>query len=265
MTLDGPGSNTGALRGSGRLTLLQPTAFTNAGSVEPGGDGPGALTVSGDLSIPAGASLAIGIGGTESGTRHNRLNVEGAVTLGGGLAVSLLDGFEPERGQSFEVLTYTSREGTFDDLTGLDLGGGLSLEPNYSATGLVLTVVGEFNATPVASGDAAATSEGTAVLIDVLANDDDADGDALTLTSVGAPASGSAVIEGDQIRYTPEAGFVGEDAFTYTVSDGNGRHGRGDGETLTILPSRGCPRAPIPQRGRRGALRSVRRWGPGPE
>ena len=111
MTLDGPGSNTGALQGSGRLSLLQPAAFTNAGSVEPGGDGPGALTVSGDLSIPAGATLAIGIGGPESGTSHDRLDVEGAVTLGGELAVSLLDGFEPELGQSFEVLTYSSRTG----------------------------------------------------------------------------------------------------------------------------------------------------------
>ena len=58
--------------------------------------------------------------------------------------------------------------------------------------------------------------------LDVLANDSDADGDALTLASVGSPDNGQVVISGDLLLYTPAAGFVGSDSFSYTVQDGFG-------------------------------------------
>src|SRR5690606_19440718 len=48
------------------------------------------------------------------------------------------------------------------------------------------------------------------------------DGDPLTVAAVGAPLNGTAVLEGEEVRYTPEAGFVGTDAFTYVVTDGRG-------------------------------------------
>jgi hypothetical protein len=39
------------------------------------------------------------------------------------------------------VVGYGSRSGTFTTLTGLDLGGGLRLDPSYGATGLTVTLV----------------------------------------------------------------------------------------------------------------------------
>ncbi|WP_152354710.1 Ig-like domain-containing protein, partial [Brachybacterium subflavum] len=42
------------------------------------------------------------------------------------------------------------------------------------------------NTAPVAAGDSAATAQDTAVVLDVLANDSDADGDPLTVTAVTA-------------------------------------------------------------------------------
>lgn len=78
------------------------------------------------------------------------------------------------------------------------------------------------NAPPTAVADPAATSEDASVLIDVRANDSDPDGDALTLTAVTQPASGTAVIESGSVRYTPTSNWYGTDAFTYTVSDGRG-------------------------------------------
>lgn len=57
---------------------------------------------------------------------------------------------------------------------------------------------------------------------DVLANDSDADGDPLTIVSVSAPANGQVSISGDQVLYTPNAGFTGTDSFSYTVDDGFG-------------------------------------------
>ncbi len=78
------------------------------------------------------------------------------------------------------------------------------------------------NTAPSVLDDEAATDEDTAVDIDALANDTDPDGDALTITEVTSPAHGEAEIidDGAHIRYTPEPDFFGEDAFTYTVSDG---------------------------------------------
>ena len=77
------------------------------------------------------------------------------------------------------------------------------------------------NTAPVASDDSAAADQDTAVVLDVLANDSDADGDPLTVTAVTAPSNGTAVINADStITYTPDAGFTGADSFTYTVSDG---------------------------------------------
>ena len=57
---------------------------------------------------------------------------------------------------------------------------------------------------------------------DVLANDSDPDGDALTIIAVGSPANGQARISGNQVLYTPAAGFMGSDSFTYTIDDGFG-------------------------------------------
>jgi hypothetical protein len=85
----------------------------------------------------------------------------------------------------------------------------------------VTVTVQAVNHAPTPVDDAATTRSGSAVTIPVLANDTDPDGDALTLDSVGAPAHGTAVANADgTVTYTPEAGFVGEDALTYTVSDG---------------------------------------------
>jgi hypothetical protein len=86
-----------------------------------------------------------------------------------------------------------------------------------------ITVNGVNNA-PVAVADSATTDNATPVIINVLANDSDVDGDALTVTAVTTPANGTAVINADNtITYTTTTiGFIGIDTFDYTVEDGNG-------------------------------------------
>jgi CshA-type fibril repeat protein len=79
------------------------------------------------------------------------------------------------------------------------------------------------NGPPVAADDAATTPEDQAVTIEVLANDSDPNGDALSVSISGAPAHGAATANGDgTVSYQPAADFVGEDAFVYTVEDGRG-------------------------------------------
>jgi Tol biopolymer transport system component len=74
---------------------------------------------------------------------------------------------------------------------------------------------------PLAANDVVATTAGTPIAIDVLANDSDPDGDPVDLTAVDAPAHGTATFAGATVTYTPAAGFVGIDHFLYTVSDGS--------------------------------------------
>ncbi len=111
----------------------------------------------------------------------------------------------------------------------------LTMDANYVPTGLGLDENSgiEENQMPVAVDDTATTPEGVAVEIPVLANDTDADGDALVVSVVGSPAHGSAVIAGGgtTVLYTPASGFVGTDSFTYTVSDGKGGEATG---TVTV-------------------------------
>ena len=87
-------------------------------------------------------------------------------------------------------------------------------------TGLVRPVA-DCNLPPQAVDDHAVTTRGTAIRIAVLSNDTDPDGDALTVSAVAPPQHGSAVANPDgSVTYTPDAGYVGEDSFSYTASDG---------------------------------------------
>ncbi len=78
------------------------------------------------------------------------------------------------------------------------------------------------NDAPVATADAAKTTVGTATVIDVLKNDKDVDGDGLVVVLQSQPAHGSAALDvtTKKVTYTPSAGYVGADSFTYYVSDG---------------------------------------------
>lgn len=79
------------------------------------------------------------------------------------------------------------------------------------------------NAAPVAVNDSPSVNEGTPTGIAVLANDSDANAGpvALSITGVGTPSHGTAVISGSSIVYTPAAGYYGSDSFGYTISDGD--------------------------------------------
>jgi len=86
------------------------------------------------------------------------------------------------------------------------------------------------NLPPVARDDSATTAQGTAVLVAVLANDSDADGDELTVEIVRAPSHGTAEVTADRaIRYTPAGDFLGRDSLAYAVADG-----RGGADTATV-------------------------------
>jgi hypothetical protein len=126
----------GVLAGSGTVE----GSVTNSGTVSPGGDGSaGILTITGDYTQTATGVLNIDIGGLAAGTGYDQLQVSGEVALDGTLNVHLINGFSPQPGDSFRILTFSSQSGDFAVENGLDLGGGLMLAPSYDATGLTLT------------------------------------------------------------------------------------------------------------------------------
>ncbi|MGZ6733343.1 MAG: sigma-70 family RNA polymerase sigma factor [Nocardioides sp.] len=104
------------------------------------------------------------------------------------------------------------------------------------------------NTPPVAGDDSARASNGwlttaTPISIDVLANDSDANHDALAIKAVTKPEHGRATIVGDTIRYTPPVGSdAASDTFGYTVRDG---HGGTAHATVTVHLGALPDRAPV--------------------
>jgi RHS repeat-associated protein len=78
------------------------------------------------------------------------------------------------------------------------------------------------NRPPVAVDDSALTAAGTPITITVLGNDSDPDGDPISITATTQGTNGSATYDTASVTYTPNAGFHGIDAFSYTISDGRG-------------------------------------------
>ena len=108
-----------------------------------------------------------------------------------------------------------------------DLDGDGDLDAfvgNYGETGSEPDTVWINNAhAPVAHDDAFTVPEGSGNnLLNVLANDTDADGDALSVIAVGTPISGTATTNGGAVFFTPTLYFSGTAVFTYTASDPGG-------------------------------------------
>jgi len=119
-----------------------------------------------------------------------------------------------------------------------NLGNAHTAMPSFSGDGLLVALATDAN--NLVTGDAngvsdviamsltdIATTETVAVLTpNVLLNDTDVENDPLSVLGNGAAANGGVTNNGDAtFTYTPNAGFVGLDKFSYTLSDGAGGTG----------------------------------------
>ena len=96
------------------------------------------------------------------------------------------------------------------------------------------------NTAPVANPDVVQGGKDSPLLIpavDLLGNDSDADGDVLTVTAVDSVTTqgGTIVLQGTRWLYNPPTGFLGDDSFAYTMTDG----GASAGSTATIQVTEG--------------------------
>jgi hypothetical protein len=89
------------------------------------------------------AGTTIEIAGTTKGAQYDSLTIAGAVSLSGALNVELINGFTPNAGQSFNILTAASGiDGTFDVTNLPALAGGLYFHLSYTATTINVSVAG---------------------------------------------------------------------------------------------------------------------------
>ncbi|WP_273993029.1 tandem-95 repeat protein [Vibrio parahaemolyticus] len=114
-------------------------------------------------------------------------------------------------------VTYTPNDnyqGT-DSFTYIVTSGGVSESTTVSVD------VTPVNDAPVAKDDTAITDEDTPVTIDVLPNDNDIDGDKLSIQSATVPeAQGKVEIVDGKLVFTPAENFNGHAEIIYTVTDG---------------------------------------------
>jgi DNA/RNA endonuclease G (NUC1) len=91
-----------------------------------------------------------------------------------------------------------------------------------SRTATVSLLVTEVNDAPAAVADEATTDEDTPVSVNVVSNDTDADGNALSLGGVSGATHGSVAVVDGQAVFTPDADYNGPASFDYVVGDGQG-------------------------------------------
>jgi hypothetical protein len=155
-TLDLQGNNISFGSGSEAFNFLDGT-LRNVGTFDSSlnqqggrleiGASAGSTTISGNYTVTGSATLAIELGGLEAGTQHDRLIVTGDASLGGTLAISLIDDFEPQLGDEFTILTAAGVDGHFGAVTGHQIGPDRSLAALYDsdAVRLVTAIPGDAN------------------------------------------------------------------------------------------------------------------------
>lgn len=188
-------------------TNLPPVAGNDAATTPE--DTPVDIDVLANDSDPEGAAISVtGVGAAAHGS---------AQVINGGAGVRYIPGPDFNGADSF---TYTVA----------DAGGA-------TTTATVSVSVAAVPDAPVAGNDQATTRSGRPVLVTVISNDIDPDGDAMTVTGVTAPAHGSAVMSaGQSVTYQSAAGYAGPDAFTYTIDDGTGRTATAT-VVITVIPA----------------------------
>ncbi|MFO0856195.1 MAG: hypothetical protein U0640_02420 [Phycisphaerales bacterium] len=102
----------GTLGGTGRVDS---NVINSGGTLNPGAS-PGTLIIEGNYTQQAGGTMLVEINGAQPG-EFDRVTVTGTAQLSGSLAVA--HNFTPAIGQVFDILTATSRTGTFSTVNAL--------------------------------------------------------------------------------------------------------------------------------------------------
>ena len=137
------------------------------------------------------------------------------------------------------INTSVDSNGNGQDGTVEFLDGDGNVTGTLNFTEIEEILVDDENQSPVANDDTATTLEDRSVVIDVLDNDTDPDGDPLAVQGTPTADHGTVAVNGDgTITYTPDVGYWGDDTITYQVTDGNG--GTDTGEVAVTVQETCC-------------------------
>ena len=162
-------------------------------------------------------SVTINVLGNDTDIEGDTLTVTGATSPNGTVTVN------PNG-----TITFTPAENFNGDAT---IEYTISDGNGGTDTATVAVTVTPVNDAPDAKNDSSQTDFNTAVVVNVLANDTDVDGDTLTVTGATSPNGTVTVNPNGTITFTPTTGFSGDTTVDYTISDGNGGT---DTATVTI-------------------------------
>ena len=246
----GQWSITGLAAGSYTVTVATPANSTLTTAGQAGGADPASVTVAtGQAATP----LLTGFRGPDQPPVYGASSNNTAQTVNSGGGLARLTASDPNSDPlSFSTTTpgafppgiTLQTDGTFSGVATNTTNRTLVYPAvtivvndghgGTASTMLVVTVLTASDTAPTANPDQAHTPPGTAVTIPVLANDTDANGDTLTLTSFsqGSRNSGVNCTAAGQCTFTPASSVTrGGETFTYVVSDGRGASATG---TVTV-------------------------------
>ncbi|MEW6982225.1 tandem-95 repeat protein [Colwelliaceae bacterium 6471] len=110
------------------------------------------------------------------------------------------------------------------------------------------------NQAPVANADIATVTQGEEIIIDVLANDTDIEGDSITLVSASALDGTVVINDAGTITYSASNTFEGVDTISYTIADAFGAQASSE-VAVTVVKQAVVPEPePEPKKGGGGSI-----------
>ncbi len=143
-------NTSGSAFGTGAVTVAAGATLTGAGTFSGAlqvngtyspGNSPAFVSQPGDIAIGTTGLLAMQIGGLTRGTDYDALSVGGHFSEGGTLSVSLINGFVPANGQTFDLFDWGLRTGTFATISLPTLDSSLTWDTSALYTTGTLGVV----------------------------------------------------------------------------------------------------------------------------
>lgn len=224
---------------SGTNTVFSSIFVNEGGQLNPGLSGAGRLNVTGNYEQTSAAINAgtvdgvmnIEIGGPSPGTDFDKVAITGTATLAGVLNVTLINGFVPPPGSTYQFLTASSQIRTFDTFNYPSNQVAMVITTN--ATSSTIQVI---NTPPSLAAIANQTvAEMTLFNLTPSASDNDLPAQSLTFSLTNSPAGATINTNTGQISWTPsETDGPGTNSFTVVVTD-NGTNNLSASRTFNVV------------------------------
>lgn len=195
--------------------------------IEDGGANDDDGKVNGMISDPGGVAV-LNNGNTQPDAHNDFVQMTWNTTA----EFSVLNNDEDPDGDALDVISVTANLGQaeiiqdrrilytpLENFVGEDKVDYTISDRNGGIDSAVLTITVKGNSAPEANNDNASTTNDKTIVIDVLGNDTDADGDPLTIHSAQADSGTVAITADQKLRYEPATGFVGTVVVDYVVVD----------------------------------------------